>query len=67
MKRGMPKKAPQVIYLQACGDCDYDCGTCEEPFAPEEEVTWCEDKINNSDIKYIREDHIEAYLRDRDS
>ncbi len=42
--------APDVIYLQVCDD-----DVCEQTFN-EHEVSWCEDKINDSDIKYVRAD-----------
>lgn len=37
-------KAPRVIYLQVEGEFD--------------ERTWCEDEINESDIKYVRADEL---------
>lgn len=43
--------APTTIYLQVCDDMG-----CEEPFCEHHDVSWCEDKINNSDVKYIRAD-----------
>lgn len=41
----MPK-IPEVIYLQ----------WFDEDGKPDEEVTWCQDEINDSDIAYIRKD-----------
>ena len=49
------KQAPEVIYLQSCCD-DPEC-TCH--FNEWDDVTWCKDKIHNTDVKYIRADHIE--------
>lgn len=41
-------KAPETIYLQSCEDEDCNCF--------EGEITWCTDKINDGDVKYIRAD-----------
>lgn len=51
-KRGHDRwpDAPNVIYLQVCDD-----DVCEQTF-DEHEVSWCSDKINDSDIKYVRAD-----------
>ncbi len=51
-KRGHDRwpDAPDVIYLQVCDD-----DVCEQTF-DEHEVSWCSDKINDSDIKYVRAD-----------
>ena len=38
------KPAPKTIYLQ---DCDPNCN---------EEPTWCVDKIEETDVEYIRKD-----------
>lgn len=43
--------APKLIYLQVCED-----DVCEVPFNDHSEVSWCQDKINDSDIPYIRAD-----------
>ena len=43
--------APTTIYLQVCDDMD-----CKESFYDHPDVSWCEDQINDSDIKYIRSD-----------
>ena len=43
--------APERIYLQVCDELD-----CEVPFSDHVEVSWCQDKINDSDIEYIRAD-----------
>jgi len=45
------KDAPERIYLQVCDDSD-----CDEPFCEHHDVSWCQDKINNSDVEYIRAD-----------
>ena len=42
--------APQTIYLQVCPEADH----CEVRFADHDEVTWCQDKIHDSDIAYVR-------------
>lgn len=49
MKR-VPKDAPEVIYLQ------HDPENTGEPFSEAHEVTWCKDKINDTDIQYVRAD-----------
>ena len=45
------KDAPSKIYLQVCEESD-----CEQPFDSHIEVSWCQDKINGSDIPYVRAD-----------
>lgn len=45
------KDAPSKIYLQVCDESD-----CDQPFDSHIEVSWCHDKINDSDIAYIRAD-----------
>jgi hypothetical protein len=45
------KDAPKTIYLQVCEENE-----CDSEFSEHEGVTWCEDKINDSDIKYTRAD-----------
>ena len=45
------KDAPEIIYLQVCDDSD-----CEAAFCDHHDVSWCQDKINDSDVKYIRAD-----------
>ena len=43
-----PKKnIPKVIYLQIGEDCE------EKDFSDLEGITWCEDRINKNDIRYI--------------
>jgi hypothetical protein len=46
-----PIDAPERIYLQVCDDSD-----CDEPFCEHHDVSWCQDKINNSDVEYVRAD-----------
>jgi hypothetical protein len=43
--------APERIYLQVC-----DVSDCDEPFCDHHDVSWCQDKINDSDVEYIRAD-----------
>jgi hypothetical protein len=49
-------KAPDKIYLQACGDCpEVDlCQSCK--FDDLEEVTWAYERVWEKDIEYIRKD-----------
>ena len=49
-------KAPDKIYLQACGDCPGvdSCQSCK--FDDLEEVTWAKEKVWEKDIEYIRKD-----------
>lgn len=48
------KNVPEKIYLQV--DCD---GETPEDFK-ELEVSWCSDKIHDTDIEYIRKDIYDA-------
>ena len=41
------KNIPKVIYLQIGEDCE------EKDFSDLEGITWCEDRINKNDIRYI--------------
>ena len=41
-------KAPSIIYLQ-CEDSKFD---------DQEEITWAENQINKTDIKYWREEYV---------
>lgn len=43
--------APKLIYLQVCEEND-----CYHSFDVHDDVSWCQDKINDSDIPYIRAD-----------
>jgi hypothetical protein len=45
------KDAPKTIYLQVCEENE-----CDSEFWEHEGVTWCGDKINDSDIEYTRAD-----------
>lgn len=50
-------KTPNVIYLQQCGTCkDKECEKCN--FDELNEVTWCKNKINDSDTAYFSEDAV---------
>lgn len=43
-------KSPETIYLQVCDDTMSEwCG----------EITWCEDRVHEGDVKYIRADVVE--------
>ena len=54
-------ETPKVIYLQTCGDCaGLDCATCN--FDNLDEVTWCKEKINDSDAVYFSEANVRAVL-----
>lgn len=54
------KTAPEHIYLVLC-----DNHHCDVPFHDHAEVTWCEYKINDHDVEYIRADlssrHVEEW------
>jgi len=55
-------KTPDTIYLQTCGDCcGQDCENCN--FDTLDEVTWCKDKINDSDTAYFSEEAVRKLLR----
>ena len=43
--------APTKIYLQVCEEIN-----CDQPFDSHIEVSWCQEKINDSDILYVRAD-----------
>ena len=43
-------RPPEIIYLQWIGEDGVKIDINETQF----DVTWCKDKINNNDIKYIR-------------
>ena len=43
------KNIPERIYLQIGEDTPHDCN-----FEELDEVTWCQDKISDNDIEYIR-------------
>jgi len=45
------KDAPKTIYLQVCEENE-----CDSEFSEHEGVTWCQDKIHDSDIEYTRAD-----------
>ena len=55
-------KAPDIIYLQTCGDC------CNHELCPKEceecnfddlaEVSWCKDKIFDTDRVYFSEEAV---------
>lgn len=49
----MSYKAPDRIWLQVEDGYDIEFGEC---------ITWCEDKINDTDVEYIRADT--EYLED---
>ena len=42
-------KAPDKIYLQVDPDDEGTCGWIDE-------ITWCQDKINDNDVEYVRAD-----------
>lgn|SRR3990167_2611988 len=50
---------PEEIYLQLDPDEDNDFGTAEL-----DDVTWCQDRQNEVDIKYIRGDLVEEIRSD---
>lgn len=45
-------EVPDKIYLQIKDDSDED----------QNEITWCEDRINDTDIKYIRFDLVKNFI-----
>jgi uncharacterized small protein (DUF1192 family) len=50
--------SPERIYLQ------HDPEDTGEPFNEAHEVTWCADKINDTDIEYVRADLAAAQPQD---
>lgn len=56
--------APDKIYLQTCGDCPgFECESCQ--FQDLAEVSWCEDKIFDTDKEYIRKDALMEWANKR--
>lgn len=48
---------PKKIYLQVCGSCqDKECAKCD--FDQLQEVTWCKDRIHDSDTTYFSEEAV---------
>ena len=50
------KNIPKEIYLQISDDCDTDDFLEETKIVGDEGdvgITWCEDKINDNDIRYV--------------
>lgn len=46
-------KTPETIHLQVCDDSMSEwCG----------EITWCEDRVHEEDVKYIRADILKPVL-----
>jgi hypothetical protein len=45
------KEPPKVIYLQWYGEDYFDDNLSCDPDA--DDVTWCQDRINDTDLKYI--------------
>lgn len=61
-------KAPEKIYLQACGSCELKdaCENCEfAKLLNSGEVTWSEDKIYKTDIEYIRKDALIEWAKEK--
>ena len=50
--------APKKIYLQVLGEEDDE----RADVWPDEGITWCQDRINNSDVEYIRSDLVKEEL-----
>ena len=48
------KNLPEKIYLQVCGDqeCDTCTDVCDFNQYKNCEISWSEDRINDSDIEY---------------
>ena len=55
------KEAPKKIYLQV--DPEGDAAPDVDVFDTNE-VTWCQDQINDNDVAYIRVDLVESMIRD---
>jgi hypothetical protein len=53
----MKEESPKIIYLNK-GDCDE-----EFDWVYHEGVTWCTDKIDDTDIEYIRKDVYDARIK----
>ena len=46
-----PKNVPKTIYLQVGEDCDNKDDFRE--LVIRNDITWCQDKINKNDIRYV--------------
>lgn len=46
-----PKNVPKTIYLQVGEDCDNKDDFRE--LVIQSDITWCQDKINKNDIRYV--------------
>ena len=57
IKEALP---PKKIYLQWDGDAKEGS---ELPQEKRGEITWCEDKINNRDVTYIRADIVRERIK----
>jgi len=60
-----PTDAPERIYLQWCDDPE-----CDTPFEEHNihgDVLWCEDRISDSDIEYVRADIAASLRAERDA
>ena len=59
-------KAPDIIYLQTCGECrnhelcPKECEECN--FDNLAEVSWCKDKIFDTDRVYFSEENLMEWL-----
>ena len=56
--------APERIYLQVCHD-----EQCNEPFGAQahDDISWCQDKINEGDVAYVRADKFDALAERADA
>jgi len=66
--QGLTAAAPEFVFIQACGDCSLfgpeHCDSCTEEFVASEDVTWCGERIFDSDVKYLRYDLAVQLLRE---
>lgn len=54
--------APDTIYLQVCGDCPPGCNhSYTEALTEGGDVTWCVDRMWDSDVEYRRVDPATKY------
>ena len=59
-------KAPDKIFLQACGSCPLEgdeCKVCK--FEELEEITWSTEMVFKKDVAYIRKDSLVKWANEK--
>lgn len=58
------KKIPDVIWLQTGDEASGSDDPIPKEYDADAEITWCEDKINHGDTKYIRADLVNKKIQE---